>query len=206
MQAHKELPPPPILKKGIRKKLKRTIYKALEKDPADRPQSAEAFAGVMRSQSEGLFDLLRLAVVIYSEHLNKFLGLSAALLSPVIVLTILLVVLNFLRTSGTISPVLAGVLIGVTGLLQFLASPLCALLVFGTVSWVTVQYLAVPLRPIRLRPAVKEATVKMEVVCLDGHFRNTAALLGVAAVCGRRRSPRCIWYLEDSCGLSGEII
>ncbi|HEY2867487.1 MAG TPA: serine/threonine-protein kinase, partial [Pyrinomonadaceae bacterium] len=154
MQAHKALPPPPIVKKGIRKKLKRTIYKALEKDPSDRPQSAESFAGVLRSQSEGLFVLLRRAMVIYSEHLNKFLGLSAALLSPMIALTLVLAIVSFLRVSGTLSPIVSSVLLGVTGLLQFLVSPLCAFLLFGTVCWIVAQYLAVPLRPIRLRPAV----------------------------------------------------
>ena len=180
MRAHRELPPPPILKKGIRKKLKKVIYSALEKDPADRPQSAEAFAGVMRSQSEGLFVLLRRSLVIYTEHLNKFLGLSVALLSPAIVLTILLVVFNFLRVGGTISPILSGVLIGLTGFLQFLASPICTYLLFGTVSWIVAQYLAVPLRPIRLRPAANEARKKWRSFVWTGILGTIPAAFGAA--------------------------
>ncbi|HYJ90115.1 MAG TPA: protein kinase [Pyrinomonadaceae bacterium] len=181
MRAHKELPPPPILKKGIRKKLKRTIYKALEKDPAGRPQSAESFAGVLRSQSEGLFVLLRRALVIYSEHLQKFLGLSTALLAPVIALTVILVTVSFLRVSGTISSLLSGILLGTTGLLQFLVGSLCAFLLFGTVSWIVAQYLAVPLRPIRLRPAANEARKKWKSFAWTAILGTIAATIGVAA-------------------------
>ena len=183
MRAHKELPPPPIENKNIRKKLKKVIYGALEKDPARRPQSAEAFAGVMRSQSEGLFVLLRRALVIYTEHLNKFLGLSVALLSPVIVLAVLLVVFNFLRVSEAISPVLSAVLIALTGLLQFFASPICAFLIFGTVSWIVAQYLSVPLRPINLRPAVNEARKKWKAFVWTGILGTLGALAAMLA-CG----------------------
>jgi len=181
MRAHRELPPPPILKKGIRNKLKRTIYKALEKEPANRPQSAESLAGVLRSQSEGLFVLLRRTLVIYSEHLQKFLGLSTALLAPVILLTAILVVINFLQVSGSISPVLAGILLGVTGILQFLVGSLCAFLLFGTVSWIVAQYLAVPLRPIRLKPATNEARKKWKSFAWTGILGTFAAALGGAA-------------------------
>ena len=160
MRAHKEIKPPPIIKKGVRKKLKKVIYTALEKEPDDRPQSAEAFAGVLRSQSEGLFILLRRSLVIYSEHIQKFLGLTTALFIPVVILTVALVVISFLRLSEIISPLLSGILLGVIGLLQFFVSLLCNYLIFGTTSWVVTQYLAVPLRPINLRAAVNEARKK----------------------------------------------
>lgn len=186
MRAHKEIDPPPIIKKGVRKKLKKVIYTALEKDPDDRPQSAEAFAGVMRSQSEGLFVLLRRALVIYSEHLQKFLGLAALLFIPVVVLTFALVLVSFLRLSEITSPVVSGILMGTVGLLQFVVSLLCNYLIFGTTSWIVTQYLAVPLRPLNMRPALNEARKKWWSFAWTGllAFFGSAALAIGAGVIG----------------------
>jgi serine/threonine protein kinase len=196
MKAHREAPPPPILTKGIRRKVKKVIGNALEKDPEMRIQSAESFAGVLRSQSEGLFALTRRSLVIYSEHLPKFLGLTAGLFVPVIVLTIALVALSFLRVSGTFSSPVAQLLIAIVALSQFLASLLCNFLLFGTISWMVAQYLAVPLRPIRLRPTVNEARKKWKSFAWTGLLAFLAMVAG-AAICGFVGFivPGIIWWI-----------
>ncbi|MCV6071108.1 hypothetical protein OFP26_36605, partial [Escherichia coli] len=72
MNAHKTQPPPTLRGRKIRRKMQAAILSALEKDPEKRPQSAEAFATILRSRSEGIFGLLRRAGMIYTEHISKF--------------------------------------------------------------------------------------------------------------------------------------
>jgi serine/threonine protein kinase len=186
MRAHNELVPPPIQTKGIRRNVKKVILQALEKEPDKRPQSAEAFSGVLRSQSEGIFALLRRALVIYSEHLPKFLGLAGIYFIPVIIFTLILVGLSFLRISEMLSPGLANTMIGVMGFLQSVATAFLTYLIFGTITWVVAQYLAVPLRPVRIRPAMKEARRRWKSFAWTGFLGTLAvfAAMIVAAIAG----------------------
>ncbi|HMT08061.1 MAG TPA: serine/threonine-protein kinase [Pyrinomonadaceae bacterium] len=82
MESHKTLDPPPLAAKKVRRKMKRVIHEALSKDPINRPQSAEAFASEMRAREEGIYGLVSRAMVIYSQHLLKFLTLTAFLVIP----------------------------------------------------------------------------------------------------------------------------
>ena len=84
MTAHKETAPPPLTVNKVPRKVRKVIHSALAKETAERPPTAEAFASQLRSQSEGIWTLLRRALVIYSEHLPKFLGLATFLSLPVI--------------------------------------------------------------------------------------------------------------------------
>jgi hypothetical protein len=160
MEAHKILPPPPLKAKKVRKKLKRVINSALSKDPDHRPQTAEALASQLRSRSEGIFGLLRRAGMIYTEHITKFLGLSTIFHLPMVVFTIALIVISFLKVSETLDSTVADVLRGGIGVLLFVVGSLCTYLLIGTISWVVVQSLAVPLRPIRVRSSLREARRK----------------------------------------------
>lgn len=182
MDAHQTQEIRPLAAKSARKKMKRAIHKALAKDPEKRPQTAEAFASELRSRSEGIWGLLRRAMVIYSEHLTKFLSLSAFLSIPIIVLTVSLLILAFLRVNESISATIGGLLIGVDSVLLFIATAFCTNLIIGTISWIVTQYLAVPLRPVRLRPALKEARRKWKSVA--GTAILTAILPFVFAVIG----------------------
>lgn len=164
MNAHQTQEVLPLAAKNARRKMKRAIYRALSKNPEDRPQTAEAFASELRARSEGIWGLLRRAMVIYSEHMTKFLSLSAFLSIPIIVLTVILLLLAFLRVNESISSVIGGVLIGLDSVLLFIATAFCTNLVIGTISWIVIQYLSVPLRPVRLRPALKEARRKWKRV------------------------------------------
>ncbi len=160
MESHKTIEPKPLKAKNVRRKLKAGIHLALHKNPDFRPQTAEAFASKLRARSEGIWGLLRRALVIWSEHLPKFLLLTAFFSLPMIVLTLILLALSFLRVSDMISETVGSVSIAIDGFALSLASAFCTSLIVGTISWIVTQYLSVPLRPVRLRPALVEARKK----------------------------------------------
>src|SRR5690606_9405409 len=88
MEAHKSARPQELKARKVRRKLRRVIMRSLEKDPALRPQSAEAFASELRAGSGGIWDLIRRAVMIYTEYLPKFLGLTVLIYLPFIILSL----------------------------------------------------------------------------------------------------------------------
>jgi serine/threonine protein kinase len=157
MESHKALPPPPLKAKKVRKKLKRVIASALSKDPEQRPQTAEAFASELRSRSEGIFGLLRRAGMIYTEHMPKFIALSTFFHLPMALFTVILIISSFLKVSEAIDSTTANILLGVAGAGLTVIGSFCAYLIIGTISWIVIQSLAVPLRPIRIRASLKEA-------------------------------------------------
>lgn len=168
MESHKTAVPPPMRTKRVRKKMRQAILMALEKDPAQRPQTAEGFSSVLRSRSEGIFGLLRRALVIYSEHLPKFLLLSAFFEIPVVLLTTLQVALSFLKVSGVIDERVGSISTGIVVFLVTIASAFCATLIVGTIVWIVTQSLAVPLRPIRLRPALAQVRSRWKALAGSG--------------------------------------
>ncbi len=183
MQSHKDTPPPPLTAKKIPRKIKKVIHTALAKNAEERPQSAEALASRLRSQSEGIGTLLRRSLVIYSEHLPKFLGLTTFFLLPVIFLTLLGIALGFLKVSGTIDSDSASWLIGINSVLLFVLTTYCTSLIIGAITWIVAQYLAVPLRPIRVRPALKAVKRKWKAYAWTGILHSILIYLSLAA-CG----------------------
>nr|MBP9664800.1 protein kinase [Pyrinomonadaceae bacterium] len=185
MEAHKTLDPPKLRARKLRRKLRRTIHSALDKDPEHRPQTAEAFASQLRSRSEGIWGLLRRAMVIYSEHLGKFVSLSAFFSAPMIVLTLAMLGLSFLKVSEMMSETASGIALGAVTLALSFASAFCTNLIVGTIGWITIQYLSVPLRPVRVRPALKEARRKWKRIAGSAVLTAilpfvVAAALGIA--------------------------
>ena len=168
MDSHKFIEPPPLDAKNVRRKMKRAIHGALAKDPQDRPETAEAFSSLLRARSEGIFGLLRRALVIYGEHLPKFLMLTGFLSLPIIALTLVMILLSFLRVSDMISERSANIMVGTAGFLLSAASAFCTYLNIGTITWIVTQYLTIPLRPIRLRPALAEARKKWKAFAGTG--------------------------------------
>ena len=187
MEAHKTLEPAPLKAKRARRKLRRAIHSALHKDPEFRPQTAEGFASELRSRSEGIFGLLRRALVIYSEHLPKFLLLTTFFSIPLIALTLVLVTVSFLKVSDMISATSGNIAVGWIGIVLAVASAFCTNLIIGTIAWIVAQYLAVPLRPVRLRPALREARKKWKRIAGTGILTALApfagAILGGVAGC-----------------------
>lgn len=167
MQAHKEIIPPPLTAK-IPRRVKNVINSALAKNKEDRPQTAEAFASKLRANSEGIWTLLRRSLVIYSEHLPKFLGLTTLLFSPLIILTFALIAFSFLKVNGTISENWGNALIGTTATLSAIITAFCTYLIIGATTLIVTQFLAVPLRPVKIRPALLEAKKKWKALIGTG--------------------------------------
>ncbi len=184
MESHKDCPPPPLNAKKVRKKLKRVIASALAKNEDDRPQSAEAFASALRSRSEGIFGLLRRAGMIYTEHMPKFLMLSAFFHLPMIVLTVPLIVLSFLKVSDAINSGVANVAIGILAVASTIINAFSAYLIIGTITLIVTQSLAVPLRPIKLRAALKETRSKWKTFAGTGIMSTVLSLLIGVFTCG----------------------
>ena len=184
MEAHRNLPPPELEAKKVRRKLKKVIFSTLAKNPDDRPQSAEALASELRSRSEGIFILLRRAGMIYTEHMPKFLMLSAFFHLPMIALTICLIVISFLRISDVIPSSTANLILGINAFALTVVTEFCAYLIIGTITWIVTQFLAVPLRPIRLRPALKEAARKWKTFAGTGILKALLSVLIGIVTCG----------------------
>lgn len=183
MQAHKETPPPPLTAKKVPRKIKKVIQSALSKSPDERPQTAEAFATKLRAQSEGIGTLLQRALVIESAHLPKFLGISTLFFLPVILLTFVTIGLSFLRVSGTTEGTAANILLVSLSFLTGILTYFCTYLITGTIAWIVAQYLAVPLRPIRIRPALKAVRKRWKALAWTGFLSTILTYLGLAA-CG----------------------
>lgn len=158
MEAHKEIVPPPLDTKKVPKKVKKIINTALAKNKDERPQSAQAFAAKLRAGSEGIGELLRKSLVIYSQHLPKFLLVAFLLAIPGILLSVGRLTLNLLRGFEVIDDsVWLMIASGLLGLTTFFVQIFTAAFLVGITTWITAQVLAVPLRPIDLRAAFKRA-------------------------------------------------
>ncbi len=180
MQSHKETAPPALTAKKLRKKVKRVINSALSKNIEDRPPTAQAFAAELRAESEGIRALFRRALMIYSEHLGKFLGLSTLLYAPVAFLTVLQLIVGFLSLSNSINDTTKT---GLNVLLSFATTFIgmfCMYLILGTTTWLVTQILAVPLRPVSLRPALETTRRKWKTFAGTGMLSAVLTLLGYA--------------------------
>jgi serine/threonine protein kinase len=187
MEAHRLIEPAPLRVKKARRKMRMAIHRALSKEKDGRPATAEAFASEMRARSEGIFGLLRRAMVIYSEHLPKFVILTTFFSLPIILLTFVLMVVAFLQVSGSISDMTANVASGIIGISLFLLSVFCYYLIVGTITWVVTQYLAIPLRPVRVRPALRETRKRWKTFAGTGMFstlmQTVAFIVGCIGGC-----------------------
>jgi len=181
MESHKAVPPPPLKAKKVRKKLKGVIATALSKEADNRPQTAEAFASSLRSRSEGIWDLLRRAVMIYTEHLPKFLGITILLFLPFIATSLLNVVLGvFYVIEGTSedSPI-RGIAFAVITAISTFSAFFCGYLAVGTITWVVNQVLAVPLRPVRMRPALRATWKNWKRLAGTGFLQSITIFAGL---------------------------
>ncbi|MGI8494410.1 MAG: protein kinase domain-containing protein [Pyrinomonadaceae bacterium] len=174
MKAHKETPPPALTAKKIPKKVKRSVSLALEKNPDDRPATVEAFANNLRANSEGIGSLFQRAMIIYSQHLPKFLKLALIFYFPLLLLTILQVAVSFLMQDELVSAVIKGSIALATMFFSFV----CGSLIVGTSTWLVAQILAYPLKPVTLRPALNVVRTKWKKLA------GTSLLLGVLEIIG----------------------
>lgn len=157
MEAHKSAEPPMLRQKKIPKKVKQVINASLAKNTEERPQTAEGFASELRASSEGLGALLRRALVIYSQHIPKFLQIAFLLALPPIILMIVNIGLRFLTALEIISnTTILGIVGGIVSLVHFFAQIFYAALLVGMTTWIVAQVLAAPLRPISVKATFRQ--------------------------------------------------
>jgi serine/threonine protein kinase len=179
MDAHKDTEPPPLVAKKVPKRLKKVIHCALSKNVDERPQTAEAFASQLRSQSEGFGILLQKALVIYTEHLPQFLLLSLIISIPLAVSGVFRFTVGMLASLEIISLDNANLSFGVVGLISFFLQIFAAAFLVGTVTWIVAQILAVPLRPVSVRSALNVAWSKRKSLLTAVTFQSLLSIFGV---------------------------
>ena len=179
MESHKETVPPALETKKVPRRVKQAIMSALAKNVADRPLTAEIFADEMRAQSEGIGLLLQRALIIYSEHLPKFLGLTILLYAPVVIINVLQIIYRAVTINQTQGLTYWLVTIGLS-LLSVFFSFLSVYLLVGTITWLVTQKLAFPLRPLALRPALAATRKKWKALIRTGFLSTFLTFLGFA--------------------------
>ncbi|HEX8180730.1 MAG TPA: serine/threonine-protein kinase [Pyrinomonadaceae bacterium] len=150
---HTGAPPPPLREQNhkLPKRAERVVMSALAKDPAERPQTAAAFANSLRANVDGLGALYRRAFALYSEYFPKFLRLSLIAHTPLILLALMMLTLQLL--DKRLPKVLFIIGIAVVGLLQIAANFLTASVISGVTAIIVTQLTVAPLRPVELRTA-----------------------------------------------------
>lgn len=153
MKLHTEAPPPPLRGKNkkVSKRVERHVMSALQKDPAQRPLSAAAFASGLRANAEGAGTLLRRALMLYTEHFPKFIRLALLCYAPVILVTVLMIVMDILRWQQALPDTLLKIFNVVLALFAFVANFLAASAISGVTVLIVIQLSVAPLKPINIR-------------------------------------------------------
>lgn len=151
IQAHIGQPPELLrthdrrLPQGVSK----VVMSALEKDPAQRPASAMAFANALRANADDLGTLYRRAFALYFEHFPLMFRLSLLAHIPVIILTFLNFGLELSQAQlgkghETIWQVALGFLLGA-------ANFVTASIISGVTAIIVTQAAMMPLKRVELR-------------------------------------------------------
>ncbi len=122
--------------------------------------------------------------MIYGEHLPKLLLVTAIFQLPVILLTLAQITLSFLRVSNIFSDVTATLILAGVVLALTFVSAFCSVFNVGTIVWMVVQYLVMPLRPVRIRPAIRQIKKHWKSLSISGiaaAFVPFAVAVGVFA-------------------------
>src|ERR1043165_3867809 len=159
MRAHLEQKPQDLRERAdkIPKRVAGVVMSALSKTPAERPQTAFAFASTLRGQSEGIGALYRRAFSLYSEYFPKFVKLSLLAHLPVLVTTILMAGLliadKYVPQPGMASKIGLLVASAILGLVYIAAYMVAGAVISGMTAGIITQLTAAPLRPVKLRVA-----------------------------------------------------
>ncbi|MFL6213743.1 MAG: protein kinase domain-containing protein [Blastocatellia bacterium] len=166
LRSHMETAPPPLRerRKKIPKRMAQVIMSALAKRPEDRPASALSFANALRASSEGTGKLLRRAFAIYSEHFPVFFRLSLIVSLPVVVLSMMILSRDLIVKYISMPKWLAITTTAIFGLGMPIIQVVSSSLITGVIIWFVVQLSVAPLRPLRLRHALR--ALKQRLKCL----------------------------------------
>ncbi|MEK6282214.1 MAG: serine/threonine-protein kinase [Acidobacteriota bacterium] len=180
MKMHRETAPPPLVVKRVPAKVTALVMSALAKNPDERPRSAGGFACALRAHSTGTGTLLRNALTLYSEHLPTFMRLALLVYAPVIFVTLLKVTFMYLVSRHLISKPWDVIATTTTNLIGVLVTFLSASVVGGITTWLVSQRLAVPLRPLLLRPAFNALKQRLWPYMWTGLVATFLAMVGLA--------------------------
>jgi serine/threonine protein kinase len=180
LRQHIEAAPPPLRerRKKIPKRMEQVIMSALAKNPDDRPASALSFANALRASSEGVGTLFRHALVIYSEHFPVFFRLSLVAYMPVVLLTVLFLSNDLLIRKMVVSRLAGGIIAGVLGLVMFIAQLIATSVITGVIIWFVVQLAVAPLRPLKLRHALRALKKRLK------HLTKTSFRIIITSILG----------------------
>ncbi|MEN3332317.1 MAG: serine/threonine protein kinase, bacterial [Blastocatellia bacterium] len=180
LRMHIEAAPPPLRerRKKVSKRMEGVIMSALAKNPDDRPSSALSFANALRASSEGTGKLFRRALVIYSEHFPVFFRLSLVAYMPVVLLNVLFLSNDLLIKNMVVSGTAGKVIGGVLGLVMFMAQLIATSVITGVIIWFVVQLAVAPLRPLKLRHALR--TLKKRIK----HLTKTSLRVTIFSILG----------------------
>jgi serine/threonine protein kinase/glycerol uptake facilitator-like aquaporin len=163
---HLTVEPPPIDEKRIPKKVARVIMSSLAKNPAQRPETAAAFANALRAHSAGTGELLRRALTLFGEHLPVFLRLALIVYSPLILITATQLILDILMATKVVSPLAGGIAGALLALMNMLAAFFVAAAILGMTTRLVTQLLVAPMRPLKLRPAYEALKKRLKALTL----------------------------------------
>jgi len=160
MKGHIESAPTPLRERvKIPKRAARLVMSALAKDPAERPQTAAAFANALRAEADGIGTLYRRTLTLYFEHFPTFLRMSLLAHLPVIITVLLLVTLEVLATFMPKRPgiqaveVVFGIAVALVALLQVASYFVATAAISGMTAVIVTQLSVAPLRPMELNTA-----------------------------------------------------
>lgn len=168
IRMHIEAPPLSLKEKRREapKRMASLIMSCLAKNPDERPASAAGLASALRASSEGTGTLLRKSFAIYSEHFPPFFRLSLVAYLPVIVLTVFLMVNDWLKSETLFSPLTGKVAGVIIGLLLFFARFVASSVITGVIIRFVTQLYVAPLRPIKLRSGLAALKKKLRSLLL----------------------------------------
>jgi serine/threonine protein kinase len=139
----------------VPRRMSRLIMAALEKNPGERPGTAEGFASALRASSEGIGSLLRQAVSLYSERFPAFLKISilgyAPLITYLVAQCISPDVIPYARMSATLQQGI-GVTLGL--IVPMMGHLLAYYIISGATVPIVIQLMVAPLRQVRIRTAL----------------------------------------------------
>jgi hypothetical protein len=160
MKGHIESAPTPLRERvKVPKRAARVVMSALAKDPAQRPQTAAAFANALRAEADGIGTLYRRTFALYFEHFPKFFRMSLIAHIPVIISSLLLISLELTEKSITLGPgitagkVLFIVAVVLVALMQVCSYFVAAAAISGMTAVIVTQLAVAPLRPMELNTA-----------------------------------------------------
>jgi serine/threonine protein kinase len=137
----------------IPKTAERVVMQALNKNPQDRPQSALAYAQMLRASNEGSGTLLRRSFTLYSEYFPKFFTASLLVSMPGILLEILHTVNTVLALKSFIPKTQGYMTDAAFGLCQLALNFISTSILSAATVRMATQLIVAPLRPLSLRHA-----------------------------------------------------